>query len=103
MTREEILIEVFNSQILNKMANKYKARLGSDADEFVSHCISIVCEMPEEKLLRLYKDGQLYFYIVSIAKNQAWNDNSVFNKNVIERGIIKIDINTNAKDSKQEF
>ena len=58
MTREDILTEVYNSDIIQKIANKYKSWLGNNIDDFVSHCLVIACEIPEKKLKKLYNDGQ---------------------------------------------
>lgn len=79
MSRDSILEEVYKSQILNKMANKYISRLGGNVDDYISHCLLILCEMDEAKLVKLYNDNQLYFYIVRICVNQAVNSSSTFN------------------------
>lgn len=91
-TREYILTEVYNSNILKKMANKYASKLKGDIDDFVSHCLLIICEIPEDKLVKLYNDNQLYFYVVKIANNQCWNDKSTFNK---ELGIATLPLHEN--------
>ena len=99
-TREYILTEVYNSNILNKMANKYASKLKGDIDDFVSHCLLIICEIPEDKLVRLYEQGQLYFYIVKITNNQCWNSGSTFNR---ELGIPTLPLyENNSVDDEEE-
>ena len=82
MTRDDILTEVYNSQVLNKMANKYISRLKGNTDDFISHCLLILCEMDEAKLVKLYNDKQLYFYIIRVCTNQAVNQSSTFNNSL---------------------
>lgn len=89
-TRDEILTEVYKSDILKKMANKYASKLKGDIDDFVSHCLLIICEIPEDKLVRLYEQEQLYFYVIALARNQIVNIKSTFNKE-LDKEIIKIE------------
>lgn len=104
MTRNDILTEVYNSQIINKMASKYITRFKGDIDDYISFCLEVVCEIPEDKLIQLYTEGQLYFYIVSIARNQLLNSKSAYNK-LMENNIDKMSLNTymHAKNSEDEF
>ena len=79
-SRDSILEEVYKSQVFRKIANKYISKLKGNADDFVGYCLLVACEMEESKLIKLYNDGQLWFYLVRIARNQCWNDKSDFNK-----------------------
>lgn len=94
MTRNDILTEVYNSQIINKMASKYLPRFknNDDLDDYIGECLKILCELPEDKLINLYNDGELYFYAVAVAKNQLFNAKSNYHK-LMQHNIIKVEYN----------
>lgn len=94
--RNEVLDEVYRSDIIQKMANKYAATIQNNMDDFISHCALLLCELPEEKLMKLYNKGELYFYVVKVCSNQAWNLSSTFHKQ-ITNNLKTVPLNENAE------
>lgn len=99
--REKILTEVYNSKIVDKMAKKLYYRLRNQTEDYISFIYETICTLDEDKLIKLYDKGELYFYIVSICKNQVVNDKSDYNR-LMENNIIKTELG-DAKDYNYEF
>lgn len=85
MTRDQIIIEVYNNGMIKNISNVYKSILGSYRNDFISHMYEILCNIPEEKLIQLYNDQQLNYYLYYIGKAQSNNKNSDFWKLYKER------------------
>lgn len=88
-TRQDILTEVFNSQCVQKIGYKFNNLTKNDVDDYIGYCLQAICEIPEDKLLKLYNTNQLYFYVVSVCKNQLFNKKSEYNK-LMENNIDKV-------------
>lgn len=78
MGRNEILIEFWNSEEVNKAFSKmHPIEL---QDDLKSEVFLILSELPEEKLIGLYERKELRFYIVRIMLNLVQNGNNQFFK-----------------------
>jgi hypothetical protein len=78
MGRNEILIEFWNSEEVNKAFSKmHPIEL---QDDLKSEVFLILSELPEEKLIGLYDRKELRFYIVRIMLNLVQNANNQFFK-----------------------
>lgn len=93
MTKNEIIEEIYNTGDIITIANTWadkKYIKSSDREQFKSELYLILCEMPEEKIKRLYDKKQLMFYIIAVAKNQATNYKSKFNKMFRDKKMIYV-------------
>lgn len=78
MGRNEILIEFWQSEEVNKAFSKmHPIEL---QDDLKSEVFLILAELPEQKLFDLYDKKQLRFYIVRIMLNLVQNSNNQFYK-----------------------
>lgn len=78
MGRNEILIEFWQSEEVNKAFSKmHPIEL---QDDLKSEVFLILAELPEQKLSDLYDKKQLRFYIVRIMLNLVQNSNNQFYK-----------------------
>ena len=89
MTRDQIITEVYNSDMIKNISNVYRSILGNYRKDFISYMYELLCNIPEEKLIQLYNDQQLNYYLYYIGKAQSNNKNSDFWK--IHKGRINID------------
>lgn len=79
MERSDVINEVVNSGIIEKYARSITFKDSYYKEEFIQLMYLILCEIPEDKLIKLYKKNQLYFYLVRICKNQFFNKYSTYN------------------------
>lgn len=79
MNRSEIINEVVNNGIIEKYARSITFKDLYYKEEFIQLLYLILCEIPEDKLIKLYKKKELYFYLIKICKNQFFNKYSTFN------------------------
>ena len=78
MGRNEILIEFWQSEEVNKAFSKmHPVEL---QDDLKSEVFLILAELPEQKLIDLYNKKQLRFYVVRIMLNLVQNSNNQFYK-----------------------
>ena len=78
MGRNEILIEFWQSEEVNKAFSKmHPIEL---QDDLKSEVFLILAELPEEKLIGLYDRKELRFYIVRVMLNLLQNANNQFFK-----------------------
>ena len=78
MTRNQIIEDLFVGKNFNDCISKMEpSHLREDLKMEV---ISIVCEWPEEKVIKLYKDGVLDFFVVRVIINQVQSKKSPFFK-----------------------
>jgi len=78
MGRNEILIEFWQSEEVNKAFSKmHPIEL---QDDLKSEVFLILAELPEQKLTDLYDKKQLRFYVVRIMLNLVQNSNNQFYK-----------------------
>lgn len=80
ISREKILIDLYNSHIVEKLTDRFWSYTAENRDDFIQMIYLQVCEIPEDRLIRLYNDHSLDFYIISIVKNQAQCDYNKFRK-----------------------
>lgn len=78
MTRNDILTELFNDNLFEKMATVYNTKLGQYKEDFIQFMYLTTCEIPEEKLIDLHNKGELNYYLFYVGKAQAFNNNSDF-------------------------
>lgn len=78
--RDEVIQYLLDKQLLEKLATTFCSQLGSNKDDFIQEMWVIILELPTDKLVQLYKDKQLDWYVISIARNQVTNDKSTFNR-----------------------
>lgn len=80
-TKDEIIQELINKKFIEKLCTTFSGQLGGNKDDFYGEMwMIILTEISEEKLVKLYHDKTLYFYLLSIARNQVVNDKSTFNR-----------------------
>lgn len=94
-TRTKILTDICNSGLVNKIANRYSSYIQEfNLDDFVQTIYLFLCDLPEEKLVELYNNKELDYYIIAIVRNQAINTKSkfnlVYNNQVIEYNSEKV-------------
>lgn len=89
MTRDQIITEIYQNNIVSNIAQHYNSVLLSYKSDFISYMYEVLCNIPEKKLIQLYNDNQLLYYIIYIIKAQAYNKNSDFWKT--HKGKIIID------------
>lgn len=79
MERKDIINEVVTSGIIEKYTRSIVFKDSYYKEEFIQLMYLILCEIPEDKLIKLYKKNQLYFYLIRICKNQFFNKYSTYN------------------------
>lgn len=83
MSREEIINDVYKNKTIHNIALNWvrkKYIKESDLTQFESELLLVLCEMPENKLKNLYSKNELVYYMLVVARNQATNYSSNFNK-----------------------
>lgn len=78
MNREQIITELYNSNLFEKMASTYSSKLGDAKEDWIQNMYLIACEIPEDRLIELYEKKELNYYLFYIGKAQAYNDKSEF-------------------------
>lgn len=78
MTKNDIITELYNDNLFEKMATVYNTKLGQHKEDWIQHMYLLTCEIPEEKLTDLYNKKELNYYLYYIGKAQAFNDHSEF-------------------------
>lgn len=99
MTKNQIIEKLFLSKNFNDAIDKMEpAYLRDDLRQEI---IMIVCEWPEEKVIKLYEDHALEFYTVRVILNQVKSSTSPFTKKFrqtyVPFGLIKADAKTFGK------
>lgn len=78
--RDEVIQYLLDKQLIDKLATTFCSQLGSNKDDFIQEMWVIILELPTDKLVSLYDNKQLDWYILSIARNQVVNERSTFNR-----------------------
>lgn len=99
--RDKILKDIYNSQIINKLASKHISKLNDYRDDFIQEMYLLLCEMPEDKLISLYENKELDYYIIYVAKAFAFNDNGDFWEKM--KGRIKFEYTLDNDDYNNDF
>lgn len=76
MTKNQIIENLFTGKNFTDCIGKMEPR--HLQEDLKMEVISIVCEWPEEKIVQLYKDKALEFYVVRVILNQATSPRSGF-------------------------
>lgn len=92
MNKEEIISNIIQSNIVEKVTNSLLNTLGPYKDDFIQEMYLIILELPDDKLFELYNKGQLYFYIVRILRNQAINSKSKFSQYIKDTKLPRAEI-----------
>ena len=98
MSKNEILIYVFNNTLFANYANKMNSRL---KDEIMSETISILSEIDEVKLKFLYDSHGLNSYVLTIIFNMVVNSMSPLNA-TYSKNYYNIDNLYNCSDNEEE-
>jgi hypothetical protein len=85
--RNEILIEVAKSDWLKKAC---KTVTPIHYDDLSQHILLILCEMNEEKLIKLYNDGYLKLYCIKIMWKQSTSPRQIFYQQVQSCGMYDV-------------
>jgi hypothetical protein len=78
MTKNQIIEQLFRGKNFNDAI--FKMEPAHLRDDLKMEVITIVCEWPEEKILKLHSDNALDFYVVRVILNQAKSSTSPFAK-----------------------
>ena len=70
MSTAEIIQYVIDSQIIPKCTAKWDNVTKGCRDDMIQDIYLMLCEMPEERLLKLYSNNELLYYVASICRNQ---------------------------------
>lgn len=95
-TRNTIIEEIYNEKIIERCLAKYSKRMNGFIEDVVQDIYMMIIEMPEDKLLKLYNDNELTYYILTICRNQCVNIYSKSNKKY-QTNIKKINYDEYAK------
>lgn len=79
-TRQEIFDWLISQKLIEKLSTRFSSLLGENLNDWIQEMYLTVFEMPEEKLIRLFDNNQLVYYIISVCKKQALHNKSKFNK-----------------------
>lgn len=93
--KDKILIEVATSEWLKKAA---KTVSRTNYDDLSQHLLLILCEMNEDKLIKLYNDGYLKLFCIKVMWKQSTAPRQEFFKQVKTTGdfdVYEIDLMAN--------
>ena len=79
-THNQIIEEIYKQKIIERCLAKYSKRMNGYIEDVAQDIYMMILEMPEDKLLKLYNDNELTYYILSICRNQCTNIYSKSNK-----------------------
>ena len=81
MNKQQIIEYVYKLQIIDKLASRYKNLIGqNNIADFKQTVYCMLLEMYEQQIVSLYEHNELVYYIMAVARNQAVNPKSVFNR-----------------------
>jgi len=76
VNRSEIISELYMSKDINEAIGKMKPT--ELQDDLRQEVFVVLCEMDEERLLKMYEDGYLKYFVVRTIVNMAKSDRSNF-------------------------
>ena len=79
-THNQIIEEIYNEKIIERCLAKYSKRMNGYIEDVAQDIYMMILEMPEDKLIKLYNDNELTYYILTICRNQCVNKYSKSNK-----------------------
>lgn len=80
ISRDDVIKYLIDKELIDKLSTTFQSQLGVNKADWVQEMWLIILELPEDKLVRLYENKELDWYIISIARNQVTNDKSKFNR-----------------------
>lgn len=86
MTRNEILTEVYNSELFRGFAASYHPTL---TDEIISELVTRYAEMSEDKLLKIY-DNNINYYSLRVIRNMSINRYDSFYKDYVASSTVEL-------------
>lgn len=76
-----IIEYVYKLHIVDKLSTRYKNLVGQDnIEDYKQTIYCMLLEMSEQQLQSLYSRNELVYYIMAVARNQAVNPKSSFNR-----------------------
>lgn len=84
VNRETIITSLYNDKELRSLARYYGGRYYHDLWQEI---ILSICEMHEDKLIKLHEDNRINVYVLSIMRNMTRNPKSKFGKQIIKDNI----------------
>lgn len=97
---DKIIHYLFTSDLVPKIAHKYKHYLKGDCEDFKQEMYMVILELPHQKVIDLFESNDLIRYVMQILKNQIFNPKSTFSKKY-ERFIDKREL-VSEKDNDDE-
>lgn len=91
ISRDDVIKYLIDKELIDKLSTTFQSQLGVNKADWVQEMWLIILELPEDKLVRLYENKELDWYIISIARNQVTNDKSKFNRLYNDKRITYID------------
>lgn len=91
ISRDDVIQYLMDKELIDKLGNTFQSQLGTNKEDWKQEMWLIILELPEDKLIRLYENKELDWYILSIARNQVVNDRSTFNRKYNDKRITYID------------
>ena len=91
ISRDDVIKYLIDKELIDKLSTTFQSQLGDNKADWVQEMWLIILELPEDKLVRLYENKELDWYIISIARNQVTNDKSKFNRLYNDKRITYID------------
>lgn len=86
--KDKILIEVATSEWLYKAS---KTVSPNHFDDLAQHILLVLCEMSEEKLLKIYNEGYLKLFCIKVMWKQSTSPRQQFFKQVQSCGLFDVD------------
>lgn len=91
ISRDDVIKYLIDKELIDKLSTTFQSQLGDNKADWVQEMWLIILELPEDKLVRLYENKEIDWYIISIARNQVTNDKSKFNRLYNDKRITYID------------
>lgn len=78
MTREEIIEEIANARYVEQLAKNICHSSAPEIDDLAQIVYEILLTYDEQKIVELYDNNQLGFFIVRVIKNQYFSNTSPY-------------------------
>lgn len=82
-TKNEIIDWIASTKTVERILGKHIQRgctiNSNDRKDFQQEIYMILLDMPDDKIIKLFNDGTLVFYILTIVRNQLYNKRSQIN------------------------
>lgn len=77
--RNKIVEEIFNSNLLSTLFKNMSVK-GNDFEDLKQEILLILLEYDEQKIIEMYNNKQLKWFIIKLIKNQYFSVNSPYYK-----------------------